>query len=80
LTKDELFLIFLYRIVKKKGDLFASIDRYVMGRAIGQNDRGVDNIVRHLAQANFIQKEEGSAVRLTAHGLQLAERLSAEAP
>ena len=72
-TKDELFLVKLHQLALKKGDPFAEVDRYAVGKAIGQNDRGIDTIVNTLAQTNFIKKGEGSAVYLTPHGLKFLE-------
>ena len=74
-TKDELFLVKLYQMALERGDVHEEIDRYVIGRAIGQNDKGIDTISRLLAQANFIKKGEGTAVYLTPHGLNLAQQL-----
>jgi hypothetical protein len=74
-TKDELFLVKLYQMALQKGDAHEEIDRYAIGRAIGQNDKGIDTIARLLAQANFIKKGEGTAVYLTPHGLNLVQQL-----
>jgi hypothetical protein len=74
-TKDELLLLKLYEFAMQQGDPCSEIDRYVLGRAIGQNDKGVDNIVKHLAQANFIKKGEGAAIYLTSNGLSLIKTL-----
>ncbi|MBI3236451.1 MAG: hypothetical protein HYZ48_01885 [Chlamydiales bacterium] len=74
-TKDELFLLKLYEMALKQGDAHAPIDRYAIGRAIGQNDKGIDTISRLLAQANFIKKGEGVCVYLTPHGLTLVHKL-----
>jgi len=74
-TKDELLLLKLYELAFQQGDPCSEVDRYVLGRAIGQNDRGVDTIVKHLAQANFVKKGEGSAIYLTKNGLALVELL-----
>lgn len=77
-TKDELFLLKLYELASNSGDSQQEIDRFLIGRAIGQNDRGADVIARDLAQANFIKKGEGSAVYLTDHGLRLVQLLLRE--
>ena len=74
-TKDELFLLKLFQMATAKGDPFEEIDRYAVGKAIGQNDRGIDNIVRHLAQANFVKKGEESAIYLTEQGMRLINTL-----
>ncbi len=77
-TKDELFLLKLYEMASQKGDAHEEIDRYAIGRAIGQNDKGVDTIVKHLAQANFVKKGDGDALYLTPHGLRLVEQIAKE--
>ncbi len=74
-TKDELFLLKLHELASSRGDYTHEIDCYVVGRAIGQNDRGTAVIARDLAQANFVKKGEGAAVYLTAHGMSLVENL-----
>lgn len=77
-TKDELFLLKLFEMATKLGGPEVEVDRYVVGRAIGQNDKGINAIVRHLAQANFVKKGEGEALYLTPHGLKLVELISQE--
>ncbi len=74
-TKDELFLVKLYQMASQLGGPFEEIDRYAIGRAIGQNDKGINAISRLLAQANFIKNGEGNAVYLTPHGLNLVHQL-----
>lgn len=74
-TKDELFLIKLYEFASKLGSPQEAIDRYEIGRAIGQNDRGTYVISRDLAQANFVKKAEDEAVYLTDNGIRLVESL-----
>jgi hypothetical protein len=74
-TKDELFLMKLYELAVAQGGPEENIDRYVIGRAIGQNDKGIDTIIRHLAQANFIKKITGNSIHLTPHGIKLVEHL-----
>jgi Mn-dependent DtxR family transcriptional regulator len=77
-TKDELFLLKLYEMATALGSPEEEVDRYVIGRAIGQNDHGVDTIIKHLAQANFVKKSSGDALYLTPHGLKLVEELRKE--
>ncbi len=75
-TKDELFLLKLHELACARGDFDTEIDRYEIGRAIGQNIKGVNTITKHLAQANFVKKGEGDRVYLTSHGLWLVEQLT----
>lgn len=74
-TKDELFLLKLYELALKAGDVKTAFNRFAIGRAIGQNDKGANVIARDLAQANFVKKADGDEVYLTDHGLRLVERL-----
>ncbi len=78
MTKDESFLLKLYELATKLGDVKTPIDRFAIGRAIGQNDRGANVIARDLAAANFVKKGEEDAVGLTDHGLRLVEALLKE--
>ncbi|MBX9923774.1 MAG: hypothetical protein K2Y01_06660 [Rhabdochlamydiaceae bacterium] len=68
ITKDELYLIKLYEEAQKLGDPFQEMDCYQIGQLIGQNDRSVDNIVRMLAQTNFLKKGSGNFVYATLNG------------
>lgn len=77
-TKDELFLLKLYQMALALGGAFEEVDRFAIGKAIGQNDRGVNTMVRHLAQANFIKQGEGQAIYLTKNGVALAEKIKLE--
>lgn len=74
-TKDELFLIKLYEKALLQGNPEMEVDRYVIGRLIGQNNKGINTIVILLAQANFVKKGTDSAVYLTPHGLKLIHQL-----
>ena len=77
-TKDELFLLKLHELATQAGDIRHAVDRLVIGRSIGQNDRGANVIARDLAAANFVKKGEGEAVYLTDHGLRLVQLLLTE--
>ena len=77
-TKDELFLLKLYEMASMLGSPEEEVDRFAIGRAIGQNDKGVTVIVRQLAQANFIKKGEGDSIYLTPHGIQLVMQIAKE--
>jgi len=77
-TKDELFLLKLYEMALKKGGPEEPVDRYSIGKAIGMQDHGIDNIIKHLAQANFIKKCTDNRIYLTPHGIKLVEHLKLE--
>jgi Mn-dependent DtxR family transcriptional regulator len=74
-TRDEQYLLTLHKLALSVGDLFAEIDRYHVGKALGQNNKSVDNIVRMLSQTNFVKKGEDTAIHLTPNGLELIEQL-----
>ncbi len=67
-TPDERFLVKLYHSALKKGDVFAAIDRLEVAQAIGLKETAVKNIVKHLAQANFVRKIDESLLHLTERG------------
>lgn len=75
MTKDEMFLLKLYELAVKAGSEKTPFDRFVIGRAIGQNDKGANVIARDLAQANFVKKGDEESVYLTDHGLWLVHNL-----
>ncbi len=75
LTRDEVFLLKLAELATAKGGIFLQIDAYVVGQAIGQNNRSVDNIVRMLAQTNFLKKGAGNLIYLTKHGESLVNAI-----
>ncbi len=77
-TKDENFVLWLYRTASESGDLENSFDRYEIGAKAGVNPKAVDAICKLLVQANFIRKAGESEIRLTSHGEQLALRLLGE--
>ena len=77
-TKDENYVIWLYRAALDAGDVEHSFNRYEIGRKAGLHERGVDAICKLLIQANFIRKAGEDEIRLTPHGEKLAIRLLGE--
>lgn len=67
-TPDERFLIKLYEMAMQTGDPHALIDSRDVATAIGQKETAAKNMVKHLAQANFVKKGEGTLIYLTEHG------------
>lgn len=75
-TKDERFIVVMYQLAAQAGDEETEIDPYVVGREIGQNDKGIATIVKHLAQANFLKRgHEEPRWSLTPQGVRLAKSL-----
>lgn len=74
-TKDELFLLKLHQMSLARGSPTEEVDRFAIGRAIGQNDKGVNAITNLLCQANFVKKGEGNSLYLTSNGIRLVEEL-----
>lgn len=69
LTKDEKFLVALYRTALGKGDPYVECDMYPIGQALGLHDKAISTIVKLLAQINFVKKCEGSFITLTPLGI-----------
>ncbi|MGB7979064.1 MAG: hypothetical protein WCF19_07915 [Chlamydiales bacterium] len=67
-TPDERFLIKLYETALAGGDPHALIDYRGVAKALGHKETMVKNIIKHLAQANFLKKGDDSLVCLTEHG------------
>ena len=77
-TKDENFVIWLYRTALDSGNVEKPFNRYEIGNKAGLQERGVDAICKLLIQANFIRKAGQDEIRLTPHGEKLAIRLLSE--
>lgn len=67
-TPDERLLLKLYKIAMDNGDPFTEIDLRGVAPALGQKEIAIKNIVKLLAQANFIKKIDDSSVHLTQRG------------
>ncbi len=77
-TKDERFVLALYKIAKESGDLEGNYNKHQVGESTGLHYRAVDAICRLLIQANFIKKAGEEEIYLTPHGIKLAEKLLEE--
>lgn len=67
-TPDEKLLLQLYKLAMGKGDPHEIIHLIDVMHLLGQKETAVKNIVKHLAQANFIKKLDQDAIMLTEHG------------
>ena len=67
-TPDERFLIKLYETAMSGGDPHAMIDYRGIAKALGQKETAIKNIIKHLAQANFLKKADETTVYLTERG------------
>lgn len=67
-TPDEKFLIRLYQVAHESGDPYKAIDYRGIAVSLGQKESAVKNIVKLLAQANFIKKLGDTTILLTPHG------------
>lgn len=65
-TADERFLIKLFEIAK--GDPAKTVEIKKVAAAASQKEMLANNIVKHLAQANFVKKVGDTAIRLTQLG------------
>ena len=76
-TKDEMFMLRLYKEASKQADWEEPLDRYMIGHLVGLQKTAVDTICNLLAQANFIKKKGPTDIAITPHGKKLAESLKA---
>jgi hypothetical protein len=67
-TPDERLLLKLYQIAMENGDPYTEIDLRGVAPQLGQKEVAVKNIIKLLAQANFIEKVDDSTVLLTQRG------------
>ena len=67
-TPDERFLIQLYKVAMQNGDPHMIQDYRGIAKAIGQKETAIKNIIKHLAQANFLKKVDDTSVCLTERG------------
>ncbi len=67
-TPDEKFLIKLYETAMESGDPFQETDFRGVAKALGQKETAIKNIIKHLAQANFVKKIDDTRIYLTRHG------------
>ncbi|MEC7838784.1 MAG: hypothetical protein VX777_01945 [Chlamydiota bacterium] len=68
LTKDERFLVALYEMAERDGDVFTPINRYTVAKSIGLQERATKTICRTLLQTNFIKKSGDTDIVLTPRG------------
>jgi hypothetical protein len=71
-TPDERFMIKLYQVALETGDPQAALDYRSIAKAIGQKETAMKNIIKHLAQANFLKKVGETKVHLTDRGCAFA--------
>jgi Mn-dependent DtxR family transcriptional regulator len=74
-TSDELFLLRLHTMANALGDPHKPISIAKVAKAVGLRETAVKNIVKHLAQANLVEKVEGDRIALTARGISLVHNL-----
>lgn len=67
-TPDERFMIKLYETAMGGGDPHGLVDFRGVAKAIGQKETAIKNIIKHLAQANFLKKVDDTTVYLTERG------------
>ena len=77
-TKDEHFVLELYKAAQAANDLEETFNRYEIGSKASLHPKAVNAICRLLIQANFIRKNGEEGIYLTPHGLKLAKQLLGE--
>lgn len=66
-TPDEKLMVEFYRV--SQGNISYEIDIKAAAKKIGMKETALKNIVKHLAQANFVKKVGETHVRITAQGI-----------
>ena len=67
-TPDEKFLMQLYKIAHANGDSSVAIDYRDIAFSLSLKETAVKNIIKHLAQANFIKKVDETSIIITQRG------------
>jgi len=66
-SKEERFLQKLNELAN--GDPEVEVDRYLIGRAMGENTRSTDHSVQMLTKINFIKKTDDNKIHITPLGI-----------
>lgn len=77
-TKDESFLLKLYEEALLKSEIEDPLDPYKVGELVGLHKVAVETICKLLIRSNFIKKHGQSEIRITPHGVKLAQQLRNE--
>lgn len=72
-SKEELFLKKLYELSSAFGDPLSEIDRYEVGKEMGEHTKTIDHCVQMLTKNNFLKKHGESHVSLTQLGVAFVE-------
>ncbi len=70
-TPDEKFLMAAYRKSSEAED--GVLDALAVGKSVGLRETAVKNIVKHLAQANLVQKKGEWLFVLTERGIKFVK-------
>lgn len=74
-SKEEMFILKLYELAHQKGDPENEVDRYEVGKLVGEHKKATDNTVQLLTKNGFTKRGEEPFVYLTPRGVALAEEL-----
>ncbi len=77
-TPDERLMLKFYEIALSQGDLESPVNIRSAAQQLGQKEIALKNIVKHLAQANFLKKIDDSTIRLTKNGCAFVEDILEE--
>lgn len=72
-SKEELFLQKLYELASASGDPENEIDRYEVGKLVGENPKGADHTVQMLVKNGFLKRGDEARVYLTERGVLFAK-------
>ena len=72
MTKDERFLVEIYRKANSDG----TVDPFQVGYVLGFSDHITKNILKMLMKANFVKQNGSNTVSLTTRGRVVAKEMS----
>lgn len=75
MTKDERFLVELYRTLNSSGNLEAGINPQQLAKKLGYKELLTKDILKGLRQANFIIIDGPEEIAITQRGIDVARSL-----
>ena len=67
-TPDEKFFIKVYQTALEQGNPCSPVNFLKVAKSLGQKETAIKNIIKHLAQANFVRKLTDTTLSLTELG------------
>jgi Mn-dependent DtxR family transcriptional regulator len=72
-TPDEKLMLQFYQMAEQKGDLLCVLSVKLAAEKVGLKETATKNIIKLLAQANFVIKIDETRIHLTEHGCRFVQ-------